>query len=212
MYSFEEELWGVNVQLIAGCDEAGRGPLAGPVVAAAVILDSQKRRPEGLQDSKKLSEKRREALFPQIQEYADVGIGIVDVKIIDRINIYQASRLAMHRAIRNLPHEPQALLIDGVMHLPSKVTKLEIIKGDSLSASIAAASIIAKVTRDRIMTQMDESFPGYGFTKHKGYGTKIHLEALAKLGPSPIHRYSFAPVREAAIAQRQREKLITHDV
>lgn len=176
---------------ICGIDEAGRGPLAGPVVAGAVIL------PRDceilyLNDSKKLSEKKREELYEVIMEKAvAVGLGIVDEKRIDEINILQATYEAMREAIQKLEEEPDILLNDAVTVPGVSVTQVPIIKGDAKSVSIAAASIVAKVTRDRIMVEYDKIYPEYGFASHKGYGTALHIEALKKYGPVEIHRRSF---------------------
>lgn len=180
-------------QYICGIDEAGRGPLAGPVVAGAVILPKDCRILY-INDSKKLSEKRREELFEIINEKAiSVGVGIVDSKRIDEINILQATYEAMRTAINNLSETPDILLNDAVTipGIDDGITQVPIIKGDAKSISIAAASIIAKVTRDRMMSEYDELYPGYSFAKHKGYGTKLHMEAIRQLGPSPIHRLTF---------------------
>ncbi|WP_251359482.1 ribonuclease HII [Kangiella sp. TOML190] len=182
-------------QLIAGVDEVGRGPLAGPVVAAAVILDPNK--PIiGLADSKKLSESKREQLSLEIKENALAwSIARAEIEEIDRINILQASLLAMKRAVESLSTFPQLALIDG-NKLPELDCAMEaIIKGDSKEACISAASIIAKVSRDQEMVAMDERYPGYGFAKHKGYPTKQHREAIERLGITPIHRRSYAPVQ-----------------
>jgi ribonuclease HII len=184
---------------LAGVDEAGRGPLAGPVVAAAVILV----RPEalaGINDSKKVSAKQREELYVKIARSSIVGIGFADEKQIDELNIYEATRLAMKRAVLNLSHTPTSLLIDGPMRLDLEIEQKGIIHGDGKSASIAAASIVAKVFRDHWMRKLHELYPVYGFHNHKGYGTAEHLQALKEKGPAPIHRHSFAPVREAAEA------------
>ena len=186
---------------LAGVDEAGRGPLAGPVVAAAVILV----KPEtlaGINDSKKLSAERREELYVRIARSSIVGIGFADEKQIDEINIYEATRLAMKRAVLNLPHTPTSLLIDGPMRLDLALEQKGVIHGDGKSASIAAASIVAKVFRDHWMRKLHELYPVYGFHKHKGYGTAEHMQALKEKGPSLVHRYTFAPVREAATAFR----------
>lgn len=183
---------------MAGVDEAGRGPLAGPVVAAAVILV----RPEtlaGINDSKKLSAERREELYVRIARSSIVGIGFADEKQIDELNIYEATRLAMKKAVLNLPHTPTSLLIDGPMRLDLALEQKGVIHGDGKSASIAAASIVAKVFRDHWMRKLHEIYPSYGFLNHKGYGTAEHMQALKKIGPSPVHRRSFAPVREAAM-------------
>jgi ribonuclease HII len=181
---------------IAGVDEAGRGPLAGPVVAAAVILNPAKPI-AGLADSKQLTEKQREALFVLIQENAlAYGVGRAEVEEIDRINILQATLLAMQRAIAALSHLPHLVLIDG-NRAPKLICETKtIIAGDQTEPAISAASILAKVTRDREMIILDQQFPLYGFAKHKGYGTKDHLAALKQHGPCLIHRRSYAPVRE----------------
>jgi ribonuclease HII len=181
---------------VAGVDEVGRGPLAGPVYAAAVILDS-KRLPAGLDDSKKMSEARREKAFDAIMSSAlAVGIGVASVEEIDRINILAATMLAMRRAVDRLSVAPVHALIDGnkVPALPCPADA--IVKGDSKVLSIAAASIIAKVTRDRVMSELDLAFPGYGWARNKGYGTADHMQALARLGPSVHHRTSFAPIAQ----------------
>lgn len=179
----------------AGCDEVGRGPLAGDVVAAAVILD-----PEnpivGLDDSKKLTEKKREQLFIEIQQKAKSWcIARASVAEIDKINILQASLLAMTRAVQGLHIQPEHVLVDGNKLPKWNYTAEAVIKGDSRVASISAASILAKVTRDREMVVLDKIYPGYGFADHKGYPTKVHMDALDKLGITPIHRTSYAPVR-----------------
>jgi ribonuclease HII len=180
---------------VAGVDEVGRGPLAGPVMAAAVILPAETSI-SGVDDSKKLSESKREYLFEVISEKAiSIGIGSISPEIIDKINILQATRLAMLNAVTNLATQPDFLLIDGITAINSKIQQKTIKKGDSLSISIAAASIIAKVTRDRLMTEMDILYPGYGFSANKGYGSARHLEALQKLGPTPIHRLTFGGVK-----------------
>ncbi|MEO5338497.1 MAG: ribonuclease HII [Magnetospirillum sp. WYHS-4] len=180
--------------LVAGIDEAGRGPWAGPVVAAAVILDPDDI-PQGLDDSKKLKPARREVLFSLIADRARVGVGIADVDEIDRVNILQATLIAMERAVENLGIRPELALVDGNRppHLPCPVRC--VVKGDAASFSIAAASIVAKVTRDRIMADLATAFPGYGWAANAGYGTPEHQEALRRLGPTPHHRRSFAPVR-----------------
>ncbi|MBI2430294.1 MAG: ribonuclease HII [Ignavibacteriales bacterium] len=191
MLEFEQKYWNQGVRYIAGVDEAGRGPLAGPVVASAVIFE-QGIVIDGVNDSKKLTEKKREELFHIIHEQAlAIGIGIVSHEVIDRINILQASFLAMNKALENLKQIPQQLLVDGNFFRHEKYPVENIIKGDSLSHSIAAASIIAKVTRDALMKELHEQYPQYGFAKHKGYGTKAHIEAIQKYGYSPIHRRSF---------------------
>lgn len=189
MSVFEEEY--SMCQYICGIDEVGRGPLAGPVVAAAVILP--KDQPIlYLNDSKKLSEKKREALYAEIMEKAvGVGIGIVSPQRIDEINILQATYEAMRMAISKLPVRPDVLLNDAVTIPEVDVAQVPIIKGDAKSVSIAAASIIAKVTRDRLMVEYDEVLPGYDFASNKGYGTKAHIAGLKELGPTPIHRRTF---------------------
>lgn len=191
MMTFEAKCFQDGYQYIAGIDEAGRGPLAGPVVAAAVILDPKIIIP-GINDSKKLSEARREYLYDEICSKAvSVGIGIVDERIIDEINIRQATLMAMEMAVNKLNIKPNCLLIDAEKLINMPIPQISIIKGDSLSISIAAASIIAKVTRDRILKEYDKKYPEYGFGKHKGYGTKQHIEAIRTYGLLPIHRRSF---------------------
>lgn len=178
---------------VCGVDEAGRGPWAGPVVAAAVVLDAA-RIPPGLNDSKKLTHERREALFPAIMAAAQVGVGIVSAAEIDTVNILQATFRAMERAVAALPAAPHFALIDGNRAPKLSCPCRTVISGDSLSLSIAAASIIAKVTRDRMMMELDQRHPGYGFAAHKGYGTAAHAAALARLGPCAEHRRSFKPI------------------
>ena len=181
---------------IAGLDEAGRGPLAGPVVAAAVILPKGLLI-SGLTDSKLVGEADRERLFDQILTEADChGIGIVDERTIDEVNIYQASIIAMEKALEAIAPSPDYLLIDALTLPRVSLPQRSIIKGDYRSHTIAAASIIAKVTRDRLMRDTDRTYPGYGFAQHKGYGTRQHLACLRQLGPSPVHRRSFRPVKE----------------
>lgn len=184
-----------GVKFVAGVDEAGRGPLAGPVVAAAVILNPDNI-PDGLNDSKKLSESNREALFDIIITCANVGIGIAEPEEIDRINILNATMCAMQRAAADLPVKPDAILIDGNRCPAFDIPVKAIVKGDAKSLSIAAASIIAKTTRDRLMIGADHRFPGYGHAGHKGYPTQAHKKALFEIGASPIHRRSYAPVRD----------------
>lgn len=191
----EINLWEIEselpFELICGVDEAGRGPLAGPVCAAAVILPKGLVIP-GLNDSKKLSDKRRRELFPIIQQEAvSFGIAFASQEEIDEINILQATFLAMRRAMEQLNPQPEFALIDGNRETDFGVPCKTVIKGDSLSANIAAASVLAKVTRDNWMMETAEKYPGYGFEIHKGYGTKAHYAALEKLGPCPIHRRSF---------------------
>ena len=198
MLPIEQDLQTQGVQAIAGVDEAGRGPLAGPVVAAAVILPF----PcpiEGIRDSKKLSEKKREKLFELIQAQCHVGVGCVSAEIIDQINILQAARLAMKQAVQALSMTPDILLIDGPIRLDLPMRMRSIIGGDRICQSIAAASIIAKVTRDRQMLEYHEQYPNYAFSQHKGYPTQYHMECLKIHGPSPIHRKSFGPVKAVLI-------------
>lgn len=190
-YSVESGLSG----LVAGVDEAGRGPLAGPVVAAAVILDPRAI-PEGLNDSKKLSEQAREWLFQQIYDCAIVGVGIATVEDIDRINVLHATMLAMERAIMSLSSVPAMALIDGNRAPKLDIPSQTIVGGDAKSVSIAAASVIAKVTRDRMMHELHMVHPEYAWDRNKGYGTAAHLEALRHHGPTPHHRRSFAPVAQ----------------
>ena len=191
MWEIENSLYSETVQLICGVDEAGRGPLAGPVCAAAVILPRDLQIP-GLTDSKKLTDKKRRELFPVIQEQAVAyGIGLASEQEIDEINILQATFLAMRRALDQLSVRPDLALIDGNRETDFGLPVKTVVKGDSLSANIAAASILAKVTRDDIMIQLSEQYPEYGFEIHKGYGTKAHYAALAEHGASPVHRRSF---------------------
>lgn len=191
MWAIEQEYYDQGYTLICGVDEAGRGPLAGPVCAAAVILPKNIEIP-GLNDSKKLTDKKRRELFPVIQEKAiSYGIGLADEKEIDEINILQATFLAMERAICQLPVRPEYILIDGNRNKDFGVPSNTVVHGDSLSASIAAASILAKVTRDNIMLDMAEKYPDYGFEIHKGYGTRAHYDALQNNGPCDIHRLTF---------------------
>lgn len=191
MWKIEQGHFDNGVKLICGVDEAGRGPLAGPVCAAAVILPPNAEIP-GLNDSKKLSDKKRRELYPIIKEQAIAyGIAFADHNEIDEINILQATYLAMERAINQLSVKPELALIDGNRAKDFGIPVETVIHGDSLSASIAAASVLAKVTRDDVMLQMAEEYPGYGFEIHKGYGTKAHYAALTERGPSPIHRMTF---------------------
>lgn len=191
MWEIEDENFAAGFETICGVDEAGRGPLAGPVCAAAVILPPHLQIP-GLNDSKKLSDKRRRELFPVICEQAlAYGIAFATEQEIDEINILQATFLAMQRALDQLQIRPDLALIDGNRQKDFGLPVKTVIKGDSLSANIAAASILAKVTRDDLMVRQAEQFPEYGFEIHKGYGTKAHYAALEKYGPSPIHRMTF---------------------
>ena len=191
MWQFEEELFAQGYQVVCGVDEAGRGPLAGPVCAAAVILPPHLEIP-GLDDSKKLSDKRRRELFPVIKEQAIAyGIGLASHEEIDEINILQATFLAMERAIAQLQIKPEYALIDGNRAKDFGLPVKTVVKGDSLSANIAAASVLAKVTRDMLMEEAAVEYPGYGFEIHKGYGTRAHYDALREKGPSSIHRMTF---------------------
>ena len=191
MWEIEDQNYEAGFKVICGVDEAGRGPLAGPVYAAAVILPPHAQIP-GLNDSKKLSDKRRRELFPIIQQEAvSFGIAFASQEEIDEINILQATFLAMRRAMEQLNPQPEFALIDGNRETDFGVPCKTVIKGDSLSANIAAASVLAKVTRDNWMMEAAEKYPGYGFEIHKGYGTKAHYGALEKLGPCPIHRRTF---------------------
>ncbi|HFD79401.1 MAG TPA: ribonuclease HII [Gammaproteobacteria bacterium] len=185
-----------SVSRLAGVDEVGRGPLAGPVVAAAVVLNPA--RPiDGLRDSKKLSERRREALAREIRERALAwSLGRAEVEDIDRINILQASLLAMQRAVAGLSLTPQLVLVDGNRCPRLEVPARAVVRGDDRVAAISAASILAKVSRDHEMVELDRRYPGYGLARHKGYPSKAHLEALQQLGVSPVHRRSYAPVRK----------------
>lgn len=194
--AFEQQARSRGYHHIAGIDEAGRGALSGPVVAAAVILPEGVRLP-GVDDSKKLSPATRERLFDVIMSRAlSVGIGMGAPELIDRINILQATRHAMREAVQFLDPQPDYLLIDGISTIESSIMQKTVKKGDSLSMSIAAASIIAKVSRDRLMRQLDDAHPGYGFAEHKGYGCAAHMEAIRRLGPTNVHRLTFGGVRE----------------
>ncbi|PKQ03568.1 MAG: ribonuclease HII [Alphaproteobacteria bacterium HGW-Alphaproteobacteria-12] len=187
---------GAPARIVCGVDEAGRGPLAGPVVAAAVIIDPS-RCPEGLNDSKQLTPARRAALLAELEAHAEIGVGLASVAEIDALNILHATMLAMTRAIAALAHTPHVALIDGNRCPPGLgCASRAVIGGDGLARSIAAASIVAKVTRDRLMADLAAAYPGYGFERHMGYGTRAHLDALSRLGATPIHRRSFAPVRK----------------
>lgn len=195
MLKYENDLYNEGIKLIAGIDEVGRGPLAGPVVAAAVILPKNFF-DERINDSKKLSEKKRNELYKIICENAiSIGIGIISNKRIDKINIYEATKEAMILAVKNLSFKPDYLLIDA-MKLELDIPSLSIIKGDAKSQSIAAASIIAKVTRDNMMYELDKKYPMYDFANNKGYGTKKHIESIKKYGIINEHRKSFKPVSE----------------
>ena len=196
LLSFERQAQKNVFQLVAGIDEAGRGPLAGPVVAAAVILPAGLNI-KGVNDSKKLSPDTRERLFDTIMNKAvSIGIGMGSPELIDHINILQATRHAMLEAVSQLVPQPDYILIDGISTINSPIPQKTVKKGDSLSLSIAAASIMAKVTRDRLMRELDGIHPGYGFSGHKGYGSALHMEAIRRLGPSPVHRRTFGGVKE----------------
>ena len=196
----ETKLWQQGFLLLAGIDEAGRGPLAGPVVAAACILPVRFVLP-GLNDSKLLTESKREKLYAQIQAQAiDYALGSAEPAEIDALNILQATKLAMKRAIEGLKVRPHYLMIDALTLPAIKMPQLPLIGGDRISASIAAASILAKVTRDRLMVELDTLYPEYTFSKNKGYGTNEHMQVLQRLGPCPLHRRSFAPVKRGTPA------------
>lgn len=198
MKQYETDLFQQGYKYIAGVDEVGRGPLAGPVVAAAVILPADFS-VVGINDSKQLSEAKRDALFETIKKEAiAIGVGIIEHDVIDQVNIYEATKLAMREALDQLTPEPDFVLIDA-MPLRYTEAELSLIKGDTKSISIAAASIIAKVTRDRLMQMYDEKYPGYDFANNMGYGTKKHLLGLDTIGICPIHRISFVPVKEAKL-------------
>ena len=194
MLAYEKELYTQGIDLIAGVDEVGRGPLAGPVVAAAVILPKACKIP-GLNDSKKIPKSKHKEIYEAVLQNAiAIGIGIKDNQVIDQVNIYEATKLAMMEAIGQLEPQPQHLLIDA-MKLDLPIPQTSIIKGDANSLSIAAASIVAKVTRDQMMEEFDKEYPGYDFAQNAGYGTAKHLAGLDKLGVTPIHRRSFEPVK-----------------
>ena len=194
MLTYEKECYARGMELIAGVDEVGRGPLAGPVVAAAVILPKACKIP-GLNDSKKIPKSKHKEIYEAVLQNAiAIGIGVKDNQVIDQVNIYEATKLAMREAIGQLEPQPQHLLIDAIkLDLP--IPQTSIIKGDANSLSIAAASIVAKVTRDQMMEEFDKEYPGYDFAKNAGYGTAKHLAGLVQLGVTPIHRRSFEPVK-----------------
>ena len=194
LLNYEKSLYARGIELIAGVDEVGRGPLAGPVVAAAVIVPTLCKI-KGLNDSKKIPKSKHEAIYNQVmKEAVAVGIGMKDNYVIDDVNIYEATKLAMIEAIEKLNPQPEHLLIDA-MNLDLPIEQTSIIKGDANSLSIAAASIIAKVTRDKMMADYEQEFPGYAFAKNAGYGTKEHLSGIDKFGVTPIHRRSFEPIK-----------------
>jgi ribonuclease HII len=190
-WALETALWNERYRLVAGVDEAGRGALAGPVVAAAVILPPHARI-EHVDDSKRLAPARREVLYERIQRVAiGIGVGVIEAAVIDRLNIRQATLLAMRAAVEALPCQPDYLLIDGQDAVMMPLAQRACIRGDQTVGSIAAASIVAKVSRDRLMHSLDRQYPGYGLAQHKGYGTAAHLAALRARGPTPIHRRTF---------------------
>ena len=202
LLKYEKELYDKGIKLICGVDEVGRGPLVGPVVACACILPVNYHL-DGLNDSKKLTEKKREKLYPiLIKDAISYGIGIIDHKKIDEVNIYEASKLAMLEAISKLEVKPEHVLIDA-MKLDLDIPSTSIIHGDALSLSIAAASVIAKVTRDHMMMELDKKYPMYGFAEHKGYPTKKHLEALKKYGPLDNYRFTYRPVRDLIVEEKE---------
>lgn len=215
MLRFERQYWDSGCREVAGVDEAGRGPLAGPVVAAAVVLKRSFAESEehgllaGLTDSKQLSPKRRESFFDILREspHVRIGVGVADVEEIDALNILGATRAAISRAVSDLVFLPDHVLVDGLPMDGLPAASTAIVKGDSKSLSIAAASVIAKVTRDARMCELDEEYPEYGFAQHKGYGSRAHIQALFQHGPCPVHRRSFRPVQEAEnIRQRAGER------
>jgi ribonuclease HII len=209
--AFERQHWQAGYVLLAGVDEAGRGPLAGTVVAAAVAIEADllERASEGfllgLTDSKKLTERKREHFFALLDEHPDIliGVGEASPHEIDHLNILRATHVAMARAVQALPRLPDHVLVDGrpVSGLPCSSTA--IVGGDGRSILIAAASVVAKVTRDRQMVAIDKLYPAYGFARHKGYGSRMHMQALFEFGPTPVHRQSFRPVREAGAIRRK---------
>lgn len=193
-FSYEQKYWRQG-KLVAGIDEVGRGPLAGPVVTAAVILNHDFDLIE-VNDSKKLTPQKREALYPEILRQAvSVAVGVKSAEVIDQVNIYEADRLAMREAVLDLDQKPDLLLVDA-MDVPVNIEQVKLIKGDAKSNSIAAASIVAKVFRDKLMDDYAKIYPQYDFCKNAGYGTKEHLQALRKFGPTPIHRKTFAPIKD----------------
>jgi ribonuclease HII len=203
LFEFERALWRKNLTRVAGVDEAGRGPLAGPVVAAAAILparwaaDGLPRELDGLNDSKQLTEIQREKFFAVLTGCGEVAFAVAqaDAAQIDKINILQATHHAMNAALARLQPPPEHALVDGRAVKTMRVPQTALVKGDARSYSIAAASVLAKVTRDRLMMELDRQFPAYGFARHKGYGTALHLAAIQKFGACPIHRKSFAPMK-----------------
>lgn len=202
-FEFERGLWRAGLTRVAGVDEAGRGPLAGPVVVAAAVLPSNwpdasfDERLCGLNDSKQLTEAQREEFFAILTSHPEIrhAVAMVDAVVIDRINILQATHRAMNAALARLQPPPEHVLVDGNWVKTLRFPQTALVKGDARSYSVAAASVLAKVTRDRLMREWDRQYPGYGFAEHKGYGTPQHLAALTSLGPCPIHRRSFAPLK-----------------
>lgn len=193
MFAPEREAWAAGIAPVAGVDEAGRGPLAGPVVAAAVVLPRE-RHIQGLRDSKRLSPRRRDQVYEEIvSSGAAVGVGVAEVWEIDRLNILGATRLTWSRALDALGLTPALVLLDGNARAAISIPQRTIVRGDARCASIAAASVVAKVTRDRMMVALDAAHPGYGFARHKGYATAAHLAALRRLGPTPVHRRAYLP-------------------
>ena len=196
LYKYEKELYSHDITLIGGVDEVGRGPLVGPVVASCVVLPKDFVL-EGLTDSKKLTEKKRNIFYDYIMDHAlSVSVGMMDEKVIDEVNIYEATKLAMYQAINNSKIKPEHVLIDAMKLDKLEVPSTSIIKGDAKSITIAAASVIAKVTRDRMMIELDKKYPMYGFAEHKGYPTKKHIEALQKYGVLDNYRMTFHPVMD----------------
>lgn len=196
LYQYEHNLWNNGINYIGGVDEVGRGPLIGPVVTACVVLPKDFYL-EGLTDSKKLTEKKRDIFYDYIMEHAlAVSVGMMDEKVIDEVNIYEATKLAMYQAINNCPIKPEHVLIDAMKLENLDIPSTSIIKGDAKSVTIAAASVIAKVTRDRMMIELDKKYPMYGFKSHKGYPTKKHVEAILKYGLIDGYRKTFKPISE----------------
>lgn len=196
LYQYEHDLWNDGINYIGGVDEVGRGPLIGPVVTACVVLPKDFYL-EGLTDSKKLTEKKRDIFYDYIMEHAlAVSVGMMDEKVIDEVNIYEATKLAMYQAINNCPIKPEHVLIDAMKLENLDIPSTSIIKGDAKSVTIAAASVIAKVTRDRMMIELDKKYPMYGFKSHKGYPTKKHVEAILKYGLIDGYRKTFKPISE----------------
>lgn len=196
LYQYEHDLWNNGINYIGGVDEVGRGPLIGPVVTACVVLPKDFYL-EGLTDSKKLTEKKRDIFYDYIMEHAlAVSVGMMDEKVIDEVNIYEATKLAMYQAINNCPIKPEHVLIDAMKLENLDIPSTSIIKGDAKSVTIAAASVIAKVTRDRMMIELDKKYPMYGFKSHKGYPTKKHVEAILKYGLIDGYRKTFKPISE----------------